>query len=93
MSNDTIINCSECLSYDVCMYKNLSIALRTEHPYLKIICTKFISRDSQQGHIKDKISTIQNWRKDNPNGKKIDCQRETGISRPTIIKYWDYKEE
>ena len=24
-----------------------------------------------------------------PDGKKIDCERETGMSRPTILKWWD----
>lgn len=26
----------------------------------------------------------------NPNGKKIDCHRDTGITRPTIDKWWNY---
>ena len=25
----------------------------------------------------------------NPNGKKIDCEKETGISRPTVLKWWN----
>ena len=29
------------------------------------------------------------WRKEHPNGKKIECQRETGLSRPTVLKWWD----
>lgn len=36
---------------------------------------------------KDKI--VQKWRKDNPTGKKIDCHRDTGLSRPTIDKWWN----
>lgn len=35
-----------------------------------------------------KKEIIKKWREDNPNGKKIDCQKETGISRPTVLKWW-----
>lgn len=28
----------------------------------------------------------------NPNGKKIDCHRATGITRPTIDKWWNYED-
>lgn len=38
---------------------------------------------------KDKL--VQEWRESHPNGTKIECQRETGISRPTIIKWWERK--
>ena len=36
-----------------------------------------------------KEEQIKVWRLANPNGKKIDCHRETGITRPTIDKWWD----
>lgn len=36
-----------------------------------------------------KKELVQEWRKQNPNGKKIDCERETGLSRPTILKWWN----
>lgn len=36
-----------------------------------------------------KRELVQEWRKQNPNGKKIDCERETGISRPTVLKWWN----
>jgi hypothetical protein len=36
---------------------------------------------------KEKI--VNDWRKANPTGRKTDCQRETGLSRPTIMKWWD----
>lgn len=36
-----------------------------------------------------KEEEIKVWRKNNPNGRKIDCHRETGISRPTIDKWWN----
>lgn len=37
---------------------------------------------------KPKAKIVENWRKANPNGKKIDCHRETGLSRVTIDKWW-----
>lgn len=36
-----------------------------------------------------KRELVQEWRKQNPNGKKIDCERETGLSRHTILKWWN----
>ena len=32
---------------------------------------------------------VREWRQKHPNGRKIECAREVGISRPTIDKYWD----
>lgn len=40
----------------------------------------------------DAKQKVQNWRNAHPSGRKIDCQRETGLSRPTVLKWWDYKE-
>ena len=36
-----------------------------------------------------KEEQVKAWRLANPNGKKIDCHRETGITRPTIDKWWN----
>ena len=32
---------------------------------------------------------VQAWRAEHPDGKKIDCHRETGLSRVTIDKWWE----
>lgn len=32
---------------------------------------------------------VIDWRLGHPNGKKIECHRETGLSRVTIDKWWD----
>ncbi len=29
------------------------------------------------------------WRKDHPDGRKADCIRETGLSKPTVYRWWD----
>ncbi len=36
---------------------------------------------------KEKI--VREWREQNPNGRKIDCHKELGLSRVTINKYWE----
>ena len=33
--------------------------------------------------------TVQEWRRMHPEGRKIDCERETGLSRPTVLKWWE----
>lgn len=36
-----------------------------------------------------KDKEVIEWRQQNPNGRKIDCIRETGLSKSTVYKYWD----
>lgn len=43
--------------------------------------------DAHNGR-KPKRDDVLAWRRDHPDGKKIDCFRETGLSRVTIDKYW-----
>ena len=31
---------------------------------------------------------VQQWKKENPEGRKIDCIRETGLTKPTVYKWW-----
>lgn len=35
-----------------------------------------------------KQARVRAWRAANPNGRKIDCHRDTGLSRVTIDKWW-----
>ena len=35
-----------------------------------------------------KQEQVQEWKKAHPDGRKIDCHRETGLSRVTIDKWW-----
>lgn len=35
------------------------------------------------------LKIVKDWKTKNPNSKKIECSRETGLSRPTIDKYWN----
>lgn len=45
----------------------------------------------ENGEIKgrpDKQQLVEEWQKAHPNGKKADCIRETGLSKPTVLKWW-----
>ena len=33
------------------------------------------------------------WRLKNPLGTKAQCVRETGLSKPTVYKWWEYAEK
>lgn len=33
--------------------------------------------------------TVREWRKTHPAGTKLDCVRETGLSKPTVYRWWD----
>ncbi len=35
-----------------------------------------------------KEEIVANWRKEHPNGKKADCIRDTGLTKPTVYKWW-----
>ena len=37
----------------------------------------------------EKQQMVQEWRKQHPNGKKIECERDTRLSRHTVIKWWN----
>lgn len=36
-----------------------------------------------------KQSIVQNWRSEHPDGKKAACIRDTGLSKPTVYKWWN----
>lgn len=42
---------------------------------------------------KPKKAIVEAWQKANPKGKKIDCIKDTGLSKPTVYKWWKDKEE
>lgn len=35
---------------------------------------------------------VREWKAANPNGRKVDCIRETGLSKPTVYRWWEDKE-
>mgnify|MGYP003421970366 CR=1 FL=1 len=36
----------------------------------------------------DKQKIVEEWQESHPAGKKADCIRETGLSKPTVYKWW-----
>lgn len=65
---------------------------RTRAEHIKIM--NFI-RDEVKG-MKDtwhgrkpKQEIVAAWRAAHPDGRKIDCERETGLSRHTVLKWWN----
>ena len=36
---------------------------------------------------------VYEWRLRNPDGRKAACIRDTGLSKPTVYKWWDYDPE
>lgn len=44
--------------------------------------------DGKLGRPKVK-NVVKEWQEQNPKGSKADCIRETGLSKPTVYKYWE----
>ena len=38
---------------------------------------------------KPKAEIVKKWRAEHPEGKKIECERDLGLSRHTVLKWWD----
>lgn len=38
---------------------------------------------------KPKKNIVQEWRKQHPEGRKVDCIRDTGLDKKTVYKWWD----
>ena len=48
---------------------------------------------NENGIKNTKLVEIFEWRKNNPKGSKYACAKELGISKPTVMKWWDATEE
>ena len=44
--------------------------------------------ENVKGGRQPKGNIVEEWQAANPNGKKADCIKETGLSKPTVYKYW-----
>ena len=40
-----------------------------------------------------KQEIVQAWRVEHPDGKKVDCIKDTGLSKPTVLKWWNTAEK
>lgn len=68
---------------------------RKQEVHLKIArATRDIINDNwREGNGRPKgsgiaLEKVLEWRKNNPTGKKANCIRETGLSKPTVYKWW-----
>lgn len=41
----------------------------------------------------EKAKIVEEWQWQHPDGKKIECERETGLSRHTVLKWWESGEK
>lgn len=54
-----------------------------------ILCEERGKADWREGNGRpDKAEIVLEWRKSHPEGKKADCIRDTGLSKPTVYKWW-----
>lgn len=67
-------------------YRKQSLHLRMARSNLDILREEH--GKALQGR-KPKKDIVKDWQNKNPFGKKIDCERETGLSRHTVLKWWD----
>lgn len=49
----------------------------------------WINRNGRPKGAGTKQEIIQEWRKNNPKGTKKECKEQTGLTYPTIRKWWD----
>lgn len=66
---------------------------RTQEEHLELARMARDQRQRKKGATwngrKSKGHIVQEWRLNNPEGKKADCIRDTGLSKPTVYKYWE----
>lgn len=91
--------CSECMHHYICKYANSDnkISVETENTFLVLSCSKFKQIKTERPKVVDarvltSLKIVQEWRKNNPYGNKTECAKATGLSRPTVIRYWEVEE-
>lgn len=67
-----------------------ALHLRMARSNRDILCEERGKRDWREGNgRKAKQAIVEEWRKAHPEGKKADCIRDTGLTKPTVYKWWD----
>lgn len=68
---------------------------RTQALHLRLArAVKAALKEAGEMHLEGRPSKqeiVAAWRAEHPDGRKIDCERETGLSRHTVLKWWDEK--
>ena len=70
---------SKCDTFIFCLYPT-KILPWIEHPN-----GSWINKEGAP----TKQSIVQKWRLEHPEGKKADCIRDTGLTKPTVYKWWN----
>lgn len=59
-----------------------------------ILCEARGKKDWREGNGRpDKANIVQEWRYNNPDGTKAECIRCTGLSKPTVYKWWHFHDK
>ena len=53
--------------------------------------SKLKRNECSPGGRPNKAEIVEMWQLKNPNGKKADCIRDTGLTKPTVYKWWNDK--
>lgn len=65
---------------------------RKQNTHLKIARATLEIMNEDNGDVlqgrPDKAEIVREWRAAHPDGRKTDCIRETGLSKPTVYKWW-----
>jgi len=60
--------------------------------FMRVFARDELGEDSYKNNgRKSKKSVVKEWRILNPEGTKADCIKETGLSKPTVYKWWNAK--
>ena len=54
---------------------------------------EWINRNGRPKGSGTKEKIVLKWQEEHPEGKKTQCIRDTGLSKPTVYKYWNKKGE
>lgn len=65
---------------------------RTQNVHLRIARSVLEVLNSENGKVlqgrKSAAGIVKEWQQANPKGSKAECIRETGLSKPTVYKWW-----
>ena len=51
------------------------------------------TKETKEAKQKDKSAEVAEWRKNNPDGTKAQCCRELKLTKPTVYKWWEQKND
>lgn len=74
-------------------YKPIKRNGRKQATHLKIARSTLAIMNEDEGKAlqgrKAKLEIVYQWRMENPNGTKAECIKATGLSKPTVYKWWN----